>query len=391
MLTNRQLFLQHIAQTSDFPLMLEIERAEGIYMYDKNNKKYTDLISGIAVSSLGHRHPDVVDAVKKQIDKYMHLMVYGEYIQSPQTRLAALLTSLLPKTIDNIFFVNSGSEAVEGALKLAKRYTGRSEIISFKKCYHGSTHGALSLMSDNDYQRKFRPLLPYINRIDFNNIETLDAISNKTACVIIEPIQGEAGAVAADTEFMQKLQDKCKQTQTLLICDEIQTGFGRTGKMFAFEHYNIIPDIVLFAKGLGGGMPIGAFAASERIMSVLKNNPVLGHITTFGGHPVSCAAAYATVNTIVEQKLHTKAEQKAQLFRQLIVHPKIKKIHGKGLLMAIELESNKAVMNFIHSALQQGIVSDWFVFNDKCFRIAPPLIITDEEIEQACKKILNAL
>ena len=366
MLTNRQLFLQHVAQTSDFPMMLEIEQAEGMYMTDTDGKKYMDLIAGISVSILGHRNKAVVEAIKNQIDKYMHLMVYGEFVQSPQVEAAQIIVSLLPKPIDNVYFVNSGSEATEGALKLSKRYTGKTGMVAFGNAYHGSTHGALSLMSNQQYQQNFRPLLPDVKHLIFNNIDELNEIDNRTACVVVEPIQGEAGAVVATYEFMQQLRNKCTQTGALLIVDEIQTGFGRTGKMFGFQHYDIVPDIVLFAKGMGGGMPIGAFAASSEIMSVLKTNPVLGHITTFGGHPVSCAAAHATIRSIAESNLVESCNTKAQLFRELLIHPKIISIQGKGLLMAVDLGSTERVMSFIKTGLQNGIVSDWFLFNSHC-------------------------
>ncbi|MFL5729514.1 MAG: aspartate aminotransferase family protein, partial [Cytophagaceae bacterium] len=285
-MTQRQLFLNHVAQTSTAPMMLEIERAEGIYMYGKDGKSYIDLISGIAVSNLGHCHPNVVKAVKEQAEKYMHLMVYGEFVQAPQVKLAEKICSTLPAQYDNVYFVNSGSEAVEGALKLAKRYTDRTEIVYFSNAYHGSTHGALSLNGNEYFKRKFRPLLPETRQLKFNDIEALTQISSQTAAVIIEPVQGEAGVRVPDLHFMKALEARCKEHNVLLIADEIQTGFGRTGKLWAFEHFDIRPDIILSAKGMGGGMPIGAFISSRDIMSVLSDNPVLGHITTFGGHPV---------------------------------------------------------------------------------------------------------
>ena len=391
MLTNRQLFFQHLAQTSDFPVALEIERTEGIYMFSPEGKKYIDLISGIAVSNVGHRHPNVLKAINEQLDKYMHLMVYGEYVQTPQVRLAAKISELLPDSLDNVFFVNSGTEATEGALKLAKRYTHRSQIISFRNAYHGSSHGAISLMSDKDYKRAFVPLLPDVAQINFNDVEALNEITERTACVIIEPIQGEAGAIVADHNFLHALRNRCTETGTLLIFDEVQTAFGRTGNMFAFEHYGVVPDIITFAKGMGGGMPIGAFVASSEIMNVFRTNPMLGHITTFGGHPVSCAASLATIQTIIEEKLTEQVHEKADLFRNLLVHPLIKNISGKGLLLAVELGNFETVNNFIKKGIENGVVSDWFLFNDKCFRLAPPLIITKEQIKDSCQLILKSL
>jgi acetylornithine/N-succinyldiaminopimelate aminotransferase len=313
---NRELFLKHLAQTSPAPLSLEIDKAEGIYLFDKYGKKYIDLISGISVSNIGHRHPAVVNAIKVQLDKYMHLMVYGEYIQTPQVFLAEKISSLLPPELNSVYFVNSGSEATEGALKLAKKHTSRTEIIAFRNAYHGSTQGALSVMGNEKLKQDFRPLLPDIKFLTFNNEDELSEITNKTACVIIEPIQGEAGVRLPQITFLQKLREQCNKTKTLLIFDEIQTGFGRTGKLFALEKYAVTPDILLLAKGMGGGMPIGAFIASKEIMSSLSDNPPLGHITTFGGHPVCCAASLANINTILSEKLTEKTEQKSQLLAE---------------------------------------------------------------------------
>ena len=299
MQSQRSLFLEHVAQTSDFPLCLEIEKAEGMYMYDVDGKKYMDLISGISVSNLGHCHSNVINAVKEQLEKYTYLMVYGEFVQSPQVKLAQLLTQQLPSSLSSCYFVNSGSEANEGAMKLAKRYTGRKEIISFKNAYHGSTQGCLSIIGNDEFKKPFEPLLPNITQLEFNNENDLAAITTKTACVIVEPIMGEAGVVAPKNDFLLKLRKKCTETGALLIFDEIQTGFGRTGKLFAFEHFNLIPDIITLAKAMGGGFPIGAFISSKEIMSSLKTNPILGHITTFGGHPISCAAAYFNFQTLL--------------------------------------------------------------------------------------------
>ena len=392
MQSQRSLFLEHVAQTSDFPLCLEIEKAKGMYMYDVDGKKYMDLISGISVSNLGHRHPNVINAVKEQLEKYTYLMVYGEFVQSPQVKLAQLLTQQLPPTLSSCYFVNSGSEANEGAMKLAKRYTGRKEIISFKNAYHGSTQGCLSIIGSDEFKKPFEPLLPNIIQIEFNNENDLAAITTKTACVIVEPIMGEAGVVAPKNDFLLKLRKKCTETGTLLIFDEIQTGFGRTGKLFAFEHFKVIPDILTLAKAMGGGFPIGAFISSAEIMSSLKTNPILGHITTFGGHPISCAAAFANLQTLLtEKELILSVQKKEQLFIELLKHPKIKAIRTFGLLIAVEFDSFETNKTIIDNCIANGLLTDWFLFNDKSMRIAPPLIITEEEIKLACKIILSSI
>jgi acetylornithine/succinyldiaminopimelate/putrescine aminotransferase len=391
MISQRQLFLEHVGQTSDFPLQLEIERAQGIYMFDRNNKSYIDLISGVSVSNLGHVHPEVVKAVKKQVEKYMHLMVYGEYIQTPQVEFAKKLTDLLPGKLNSVYFVNSGSEAIEGALKLAKRYTGRSEMISFKNAYHGSTHGALSVMGNEEFKNSFRPLLPNVNFINFNSIDDLNLISEKTACVLIEPIQGEAGIRLPHNDYLKKLRKKCDETGTLLIFDEIQTGFGRTGNLFAFQEYEVIPDIFTIAKGMGGGMPTGAFVSSNDIMSSFKTNPVLGHITTFGGHPVSCAAASASLDVLLNENIIEKVKSKGELFKKHLIHPEIKEIRGIGLFMAVELRDFSQVKKVIDIAVEKGLVTDWFLFHDSAFRIAPPLIINEEQIKEACSILIESI
>ncbi|KOY87667.1 aminotransferase class III [bacterium 336/3] len=390
MLSQRQLFLSHLAQTSSSPLLLEIEKAEGIYLYSPEGKPYIDLISGIGVSNVGHRHPKVLEAIKAQLDKYLHLMVYGEYVQSPQNLLAKKLTENLPQNLDNVYFVNSGSEAVEGALKLAKRFTGRQEIISCYNAYHGSSHGALSVGGSEKFKQAYRPLLPAIKHICYGEIAEIEKISEKTACVIIETVQGEAGVRVASTEYFQALRKKCTETGTLLILDEIQAGFGRTGKLWAFEHFGIEPDILVLAKGMGGGMPIGAFIASKNIMHVLSENPILGHITTFGGHPVSCVASQATLEIILEEKLLETVEKKADLFKKLLKHPKILNIRNKGLMMAAEFESFEVLKPIIDKAIELGVITDWFLFCDNSMRIAPPLTITEAEIEKACELILEA-
>lgn len=394
--THRQLFYQHIAQTSDFPLGLEVDRAEGIYIFEApaesgERKRYLDLISGIGVSNVGHRHPRVLEAIQNQLDKYLHLMVYGEYIQTPQTQLAHELAQTLPDNLDNVYFTNSGTEAVEGAMKLAKRYTGRTEIISCFNAYHGSTQGALSLSGDEHFKRNYRPLLPDIRHIRHGHTDDIEQISKRTAAVVIEVIAGEAGVRVPDATYLQMLRQRCTEVGALLIFDEIQTGFGRTGTFWAFEGFGVIPDILLCAKGMGGGMPIGAFISSAEIMSVFKNNPILGHITTFGGHPVSCASSLATLQVIQEQHLFKSAEAKGQLFKQLLTHPAIKEVRGKGLMLAVEFESFDVLKPIIDRAILNGVITDWFLFCDNSMRIAPPLIITETEIREACAVILNAI
>lgn len=392
MLTDRQLFLNNLAQTSDSPLALEITHAEGVFIYDSSGRKYFDLISGISVSNTGHRHPAVVKAIKDQADKYLHLMVYGEYIQSPQVKLAAALAGLLPEKLNNCYFVNSGSEAVEGALKLAKRYTGRQKIVAFENAYHGSTHGSLSVIGNDSYQKPFEPLLPGISHLKFNSIEDLVVITQKTACVIIEPVQGEAGIIEGSHEFITALRNRCTETGTMLIFDEIQTGMGRTGTMFAFERYGIVPDILLLAKGLGGGMPVGAFISSREIMQTLTFNPVLGHITTFGGHPVSCAAALANIGVIINEKLVQGVKNKSNLFIELLSNNKsIKQIRSVGLMIALQLDNFIHVKKVIDHCIEHGVIIDWFLFNDSSIRIAPPLTISNEEISEACALIIDAL
>jgi len=392
MLTNRQLFLLHLGQTSLAPLMLEIVRAEGVYMYGPDGKKYIDLISGVSVSNTGHSHPRVVEAVKNQAGLYMHLMVYGEIIQSPQVKYAERLTGILPPVLNCCYFVNSGSEAVEGALKLAKRYTGKSRIISFKNSYHGSTHGALSIQGSELYRNAFRPLLPDTFQVFFNDEKSLDSIDNNTACVIIEPVQGEAGVIYPENDFLLKIRRQCNSTGALLIFDEIQTGFGRIGKMFAIDRFGVVPDILLLAKALGGGMPLGAFISSGEIMSALVSNPSLGHITTFGGHPVCCAAGLASLNVIIDEKLSESCNSKSTLFKKDLTHPLISEVRGEGLLLAVKLIDPVYVRFVIAHAPDYGLILDYFLFCNDAFRIAPPLIISEDEISIACrqlKKLLN--
>ena len=391
MISNRQLFLMHQAQTSHFPLMLEIERAEGVYLFDVNGKQYLDLISGISVSSLGHGNEHVKNAIKQQLDKYMHLMVYGEFIQSPQVQLAKNLTDLLPPNLNSVYLINSGAEATDGALKLAKKVTGRTEIIACKNAYHGSTHAALSLSSHEYFKNAFRPLLPDINFIEFNNENSIEKISNKTACVIVETIQGEAGYIPPQNDFLKKLRAKCDEHSVLLILDEIQTGMGRTGKLFAFEHFGIVPDILLLGKALGAGMPIGAFVSSQTMMNELADNPVLGHITTFGGHPVIASAALAGIEELLSHNWINEVEEKENLFRELLIHPSIKNISGKGLMLALEFESFEFNKKLIDACIEDGLISDWFLYASNCLRIAPPLIISNEQIKWSCEILIKNL
>lgn len=392
MISNRQLFQSHLAQTSTAPLALEIEKAEGMYLYDTNNKKYLDLISGISVSTLGHRHPAILNAIKIQSEKYLHVMVYGEMIHAPQVKLAQKLSENLPEKLNNVYFVSSGTEAVEGALKLAKRYTGRAHIHSFKNSYHGSSHAALSLSSDEAYRNAFAPLLPGFTSSEFNNLEQLNFINDQTACVIAETIQGEAGCIVPSNEFMQALRKKCDESGALLILDEIQSGYGRTGKLFAFEHFGIEPDILLLAKGMGGGLPLGAFISSEKIMSSLKENPVLGHITTFGGNPLCAAVGLATLDYLTSNKdLIKDSLKKEALFRKYLFHPSIKSISGKGLLLSVKLDNDELCRDVIQYCVKNGVLTDWFLYAPDCIRIAAPLIINETEIKEACTMIIEAL
>jgi len=387
----RELFLQHIGQTSANPIGLEIERAEGIYLIDKDGNKYIDLISGISVSNLGHGNQWIINAIKEQCDKHMHLMVYGEYIQMPQVDFAKLLADQLPKNLQSVYFVNSGSEANEGAIKLAKRYTGRFEVISFSNAYHGSTQALLSLMDNRVFTTAFRPLMPGVKILQYNKVEELDQITENTACVIIEPIQGEAGIVIPDVFFLQELRKKCDSTGTLLIFDEIQTGFGRTGKLFAFQNSGVVPDIMTIGKAMGGGMPLGGFVSSNEIMNVLTFNPVLGHITTFGGHPVSTAAAVAHLQILLNSNTLNEVNEKGKYFINKLKHKSIKSIRGTGLFYALELADAEQVQKFIHSALKRGLIADWFLHCDYRIRVAPPLIITHKEIDLAIEIIHQTL
>ncbi|HEY8688392.1 MAG TPA: aspartate aminotransferase family protein [Chitinophagaceae bacterium] len=393
---NRQLFLNHIGQTSDSPLCLEIVKAEGCKMWDVNGKEYIDLIGGISVCNVGHRHLKVIAAIKDQLDKYLHVMVNGELVLSPQTAYAKLLTDNLPPSLNSVFFTASGTEATEGAMKLAKRFTGRTQIVAFKNSYHGSTQGSLSIMGDEYWRNAFRPLLPGILHLDFNSFEDLEFITKQTACVIAETIQAEAGVILPENNWLKALQKKCNETGTLLVLDEIQCGFGRNGTLWTFEQFDVVPDILLLGKALGGGMPMGAFIADKKLMDCFTNNPVLGHINTFGGHPVCCAAGLAAMNVLLDESLIDAVKEKEQLFISLLTHPKIKKIRSKGLMIAVEFESAEENKKVIDALLQlsdnsPAIFTDWFLFAPQCLRIVPPLIISNEEIKQACNIIIECL
>ena len=390
-MNHREMFLRHVAQTSTAPLAIEVVKAEGMLMWDENGKEYLDLIGGISVCSVGHRHPEVIKAIHEQADLYLHVMVYGELVQSPQVRYAAALAAYLPSTLDAVYFTGSGSEATEGAMKLAKRVTGRTEIVSFKNSYHGSTQGALSVMGDEYWRNAFRPLLPGISHENYSEMNALERITSQTAMVIAETVQAEKGVNVPTKEWMLALRKRCDETGTLLVLDEIQAGFGRTGTLWAFEQFDIVPDILLLGKALGGGLPIGAFVAKQSMMNQLAVQPVLGHITTFGGHPLSCAAGLAAFNVLIEKQLYKNVKEKADLFASLLIHSKIKAVRTFGLLIAVEFDhfdQNKAI---IDACIEKGIFTDWFLFASNCMRIAPPLIINDEEIRKACAVILEVV
>ncbi len=388
-MNQRELFFKHLGQTSPAPLGLEIVRAEGVYLYDVTGKKYLDAIGGISVCNTGHRHPDVISAIKDQADRFLHVLVYGELIQSPQVEYAHLLASYLPEKLQSVYFTNSGTEATEGAMKLAKRFTGRTEIVAFDYSYHGSTQGALSLMGDEYWRNAFRPLLPGISHLKYNHLADLDCITEKTACVVAETVQAENGVIKPSKEWMLALRKKCDETGALLILDEIQVGFGRTGTLWGFEQYGIVPDILLLGKALGGGLPLGAFIASKTMMDSFTDQPVLGHITTFGGHPLSCAAGLAAMKVLIKEKLIDFIRGKETLFRKRLVHPSIKSVRSAGLLIAVEFENFEINKRVIDGCLRDGLLTDWFLFASSCLRIAPPLTITSEEIEEICRIILQ--
>ena len=393
-MNQRELFLRHVAQTSEIPMLgedLNIAIAKGVKLTDVNGKIYTDLISGISVSNVGHCHPKVLEAIHHQSQKFMHLMVYGEFNQSPQVNYAKKLTDLLPQKLNSIYYTTSGSEAVEGALKLAKRSTGRTELICFKQAYHGSTHGALSVMGDEYFKASFRPLLPDVRILEFNDLKALELISKKTAAVIIEPIQGEAGVIKANRDYIKNLRKICDDLGTILIFDEIQTGFGRTGNLFVFEEFDVVPDILLISKGMGGGLPIGAFVASTDLMSNLTKNPILGHINTFGGNALCVAAANACLEIIISENLCSRAKQIENIITTKLKHPLIKEIRIHGALGAIDFYNEVLNMRVIKSCIEKGIICDWFLFCPTAMRIAPPLIITNSELIDALNTIVEVL
>jgi acetylornithine/succinyldiaminopimelate/putrescine aminotransferase len=391
MISNRKLFFSHIAQTSEYPMVVEVDHAEGIYIYDINGKRYYDLDSGFSVSSLGHRHPSIIEAVKYQLEKYLHTSVYGEHIQSPQVKFAKLLTDNINNGLDTVYFTSGGSEAVEVAMKASRKYTERYEIISCSNAYHGSTFGAESLRSDISYTAAFMPGLPGIRHIKFNDKNDLQKITDKTAAVILEPIQAEAGIIPPEDNYLQAVRQRCDDCGALMVLDEIQTGFGRTGKLFAFQKYNVIPDIFLIAKAMGGGMPIGAMVTRNKISKCLASNPALGHINTFGGHPINAAAALANLSTLLNSDIIESIQQKEQLFKQLLIHPLILQVRSDGLFMAVELIEESYVEETVSRLLENGIITDFFLFNRKSFRIAPPLIISEEQIKDVCGIILSTL
>lgn len=424
-MTQRELFLRHVGQTSPAPLALEIVKADGCLLYDAAGKEYIDLIGGISVANTGHRHPEVIAAIQKQLDAYLHVMVYGEFVESPQVQYAKLLTDNLPSSLNSVYFTNSGAEAVEGAMKLAKRVTNRTQIIGFKNSYHGSTQGALSVVGDEYWRNAYRPLLPDVLHLDYNSFDSLEEITERTACVIAETVQAEAGINIPTIDpiaigWIQALRDRCTKTGTLLVLDEIQSGFGRTGKLWGFEHFDIEPDVLLLGKALGGGMPLGAFIADKKKMDAFTENPVLGHITTFGGHPVCCAAGMAAMNVLLGSRNSVPANaedrnsvpantefrnsvpanerngvpfsvpEKEKLFRSLLVHPKIKVVRSFGLWMAVEFDSFETNKKIIDNCIANGVLTDWFLFAPHCLRISPPLIITPDEIKAACTVIINS-
>lgn len=387
----RQLFLQHVGQTSQAPLALEIVKAEGCTLTDAAGKTYLDLIGGISVANVGHRHPKVVEAIKQQADEYLHVMVYGEFVQSPQVQYARLLTQHLPSSLNSVYFTNSGAEAVEGAMKLAKRATGRTEIVAFQNSYHGSTQGALSIIGDEYWRNAYRPLLPGIQHLRYNSFEDLAHITENTACVIAETVQAEAGILPPAKEWLQALEKQCKQTGALFILDEIQAGFGRTGTLWGFAHFGVTPEVLLLGKALGGGLPLGAFLTDKKIMDCLTENPVLGHITTFGGHPLSCVAGMAAFAALLEEGLTNAVAKKEALLKKSLRHPSILSLHTFGLWAAVEFDSFAQCKTVIDTCIQNGVLTDWFLFAANCLRISPPLTITEEQLSTACQVILKAL
>lgn len=390
-MNQRQLFLNHVGQTSEAPLCLNIVKASGSNMWDAAGKEYIDLIAGISVCNIGHCHPAVIDAIKNQVDDYMHIMVYGELVENPQVAYAKALTDHLPAALNAVFYTASGSEATEGAMKLAKRYTGRTEIVSFKNSYHGSTQGALSVMGSEYWQQAFRPLLPSIKKLDYNDFNCIDQITENTACVIAETIQAEMGVNIPQNGWLTALRKRCYETGALLVLDEIQCGFGRNGSLWAFSQFDVVPDILLLGKALGGGMPLGAFVSAKKIMDSLTNNPVLGHINTFGGHPVSCAAGYAALKVLLDEKIIDDVRKKEQLFLSLLKHPLIKNVNSFGLMIAVEFENFETNKKIIDHLIERGVFTDWFLFASNALRISPPLNISNEDITIACTRITDVL
>ena len=391
----RKQFLRHVAQTSPAPQLIEVARAEGVYFYTPEGKRYYDLISGVSVNNVGHGNAAVVEAVQRQVADYMHIMVYGEMVERPQVEYARLLAECLPEPLDTVYFLNSGAEAVEGALKLAKRYTARTEMISMRRAYHGSTHGAMSMMGapeGEEWKNAFRPLLPDTKAIRFNCVEDLEQITTRTACVLCEPVQGEAGVRPPEAGYLQALRKRCDEVGALLIFDEIQMGMGRSGEMFAMQKYGVVPDIVCLAKAFGGGMPLGAFISSQKIMSTLTHDPVLGHITTFGGHPVCCAAGLAAMRYLIDNQVVEDVERKGAMYESLLQdHPAVKEIRRSGLLLAVELGESEKLYKIMDHFIEEGILSDWFLFCDTAFRISPPLVISDDEIRDSVRIIRRCL
>ena len=387
----KQEFFKYQAQTTQFAAGFEVEKAEGNYIYGTDGKKYLDFVAGVSANTLGHSHPKIVDAIKTQAEKYLHVMVYGEYAQEMPVKLCKLLAKATPEPLEVTYLVNSGAEAIDGSLKLAKRYTGREEIISFNNSYHGNTHGALSVSGNEYHKREFRPLLPMVNFIEFNHEKDLEKITEKTACVILETIQGAAGFLVAENDYLKKLKNRCEEFGALLILDEIQPGFGRTGKLFAFEHYGIVPDILVMGKGMGGGVPVGAFMSSREIMESLSHSPKLGHITTFGGNPLIAAASYATLKEVLESGLMNEVDKKERLFRELLVHPKIKNINGRGLMLAANLGSPEYTLDVAKRCMEKGLIVFWQLYRNEYLRISPPLTISEDEIKKGCAIILEAL
>ena len=387
----KQEFFKYQAQTTPFAAGFEVEKAEGSYIYGKDGNAYLDFVAGVSANTLGHSHPIVVNAIKEQADRYLHVMVYGEYAQEKPVALCQLLAEATPAPLEVTYLVNSGAEAIDGALKLAKRYTGREEIISMKNSYHGNTHGALSVSGNEVHKREFRPLLPMISFIEFNNEEEFSKITEKTACVIVETIQGAAGFLTPSQNYFKNLKKRCEEVGALLILDEIQPGFGRTGKLFSFEHYDMVPDILVMGKGMGGGVPVGAFMSSAEIMKSLQHSPKLGHITTFGGNPLIAAASYATLKEVLDSGLMNEVNEKEALFRELLVHPKIKKVNGRGLMLAVELESPDYTLKVAKRCMEKGLIVFWQLYRNEFMRISPPLTLTQNEIRKGCQIILQAL